>query len=258
MSADLIRLDIEGPVARLTLNRPERHNSLTPELIESLLQNLRQVSSRNDLRALIMQAAGRSFSTGGDVGAFHAVPREKRRRYAETLVGGLNDAILALLDLPFPVIGRVQGPVTGGALGFLLACDLAVIAPAAFIQPYYVQVGFSPDGGWTALLPERIGASRAREIQLLNRRVAAAEAVQLGLATAIAEADQIDQTIAKWLELLLDNRPAATACTKQLLRSPQRRAAIAASLEAEKQAFMDRIDSAEAETGMAQFLRRSA
>lgn len=258
MSAALTRLDIDGPVARLTLHRPDRHNSLVPELISSLLDNLKRIAATPDLRVLVLQATGRSFSTGGDVSGFHAIPREARREYAGTLVGGLNDAILALLDLPIPVVGRIQGPLTGGALGFLLACDLAVMTPQAFIQPYYVQVGFSPDGGWTALLPERIGTSRAREIQLLNRRVPAAEAVQLGLATAIAEPDDLDGVIAGWLSTLLGNQPQASACTKRLLLSPERRALIAAGLEAEKQSFLMQIDSAEAEAGMAQFLRSSA
>lgn len=258
MSISLTQLDIDGPVARLTLDRPDRHNSLVPELITSLLQDLEKIASRTEIRALVLRAAGRSFSTGGDVSGFHTLPREARRSYAETLVGGLNDAILALLDLPIPVIGRIQGPVTGGALGLLLACDLAVMAPPAFIQPYYVQVGFSPDGGWTALLPERIGMARTREIQLLNRRITAAEAVQLGLATTLAESEYMDQTIDTWLAMLLGNRPVATRRTKQLLWPPYKRAALAATLEAEKQKFMDQISSPEAEAGMAQFLRKSA
>lgn len=258
MNARLTRLDIDGPVARLTLNRPERHNSLVPELIASLLQDLLEIASLRDLRVLVLQATGRSFSTGGDVGGFHAVPRAARQAYAETLVGGLNECILALLDLPVPVIGRIQGPVTGGALGFLLACDLAVMVPQAFVQPYYVQVGFSPDGGWTALLPERIGTAKAREIQLLNRRITAAEAVQLGLATAVAETGNLDRTIDTWLEILLGNRSAATVCTKQLLWSPRQRASVAEALEVEKQSFIERIGSSEAEDGMAQFLRKSA
>lgn len=258
MSGQLTLLDIDGPVGRLTLNRPERHNSLVPELISSLLENLREVASLPQLRALVLQANGRSFSTGGDVGGFSAVPRNARRAYAETLVGGLNECILTLLDLPMPVIGRIQGPVTGGALGFLLACDLAVTAPQAFIQPYYVQVGFSPDGGWTALLPERIGTARAREIQLLNRRITAEEAVELGLATTLAQSEDLDGVINVWLATLLGNCPAAVTSTKQLLWPPQKRATLAAALEQEKKSFLSRIDSAEAEDGIAQFLQKSA
>lgn len=258
MTEALTLLDIDGPVARLTLNRPERHNSLVPEFIASLLGGLRQIASHGGLRAMVLRAAGRSFSTGGDVKAFHQTPREARRAYADRLVDNLNEAILALMDLPIPVIGRVQGPVTGGALGFILACDLVAMAPQAFIQPYYVQVGFSPDGGWTALLPDRIGAARAREFQLLNRRIMAAEAAQLGLANAVCAPEDLDQTIDSWLDMLIGNHSAAVAGSKRLLWSPQRRAVVAAALEAEKRMFVDLIDTAETEAGMAQFLRKSA
>lgn len=249
----LTQLQIDGPVARLTLNRPERHNSLVPALTDSLNADLLRVSTTADIRVLVLQAAGASFSTGGDVAGFHAQPRNQRRTYAETLVGGLNAAILQLLNLPFPVISRVHGPVTGGSLGFLLASDLVAITPQAFIQPYYTQVGFSPDGGWTAMLPDRIGIARTREIQLLNQRVSAAEAVQLGLATILVEASQLDALIAEWLAMLLAKQPGSTHRTKALLRTDYSEA-----LQAELELFKYQIDSDEAEAGMARFLAGTA
>ena len=249
MSATL--LDIADGVARLMLNRPERHNSLVPALLDSLNADLERIAGNHNIRALVLQAAGRSFSTGGDVAGFHAVPRGERRAYAEGLVGSLNRAILALLRLPVPVIGRIHGPLTGGSLGLLLACDLAAITPQAFIQPYYAQVGFSPDGGWTAMLPARIGAQRAREIQLLNQRVSAQEALQLGLVTACVEAGALDVTIEGWLEKLKSMQPASIASTKALLAADY-----APGLEAELRNFLDLIDREDTEAGMTRFLNR--
>ncbi|QDO99063.1 enoyl-CoA hydratase/isomerase family protein [Ferrovibrio terrae] len=244
-------LDIADGVARLTLNRPERHNSLVPSLLDSMNADLDRIAGHREIRAVVLQASGRSFSTGGDVAGFHAVPRGQRRAYAEGLVGSLNRTILALLRLPVPVIGRIQGAVTGGSLGLLLACDLAAITPQAFIQPYYAQVGFSPDGGWTAMLPARIGAQRAREIQLLNQRVSAQEALQLGLVTTCIETDTLDATIEGWLEKLKTMQPASLASTKALLAAD-----CAAGLEAELRSFLELIDSDEAEAGMTRFLNR--
>lgn len=244
-------LDIAEGVARLTLNRPERHNSLVPALLDSLNADLDRIAGDRSIRAVVLQASGRSFSTGGDVGGFHAVPRDQRRTYAEGLVGSLNRAILALLRLPVPVIGRVHGPLTGGSLGLLLACDLAAITPQAFIQPYYAQVGFGPDGGWTAMLPAHIGARRAREIQLLNQRISAQEALQLGLVTACVEADALDATIEGWLEKLKTMQPGSIASTKALLATQ-----CAAGLEAELRNFLELIDGDEAEAGMTRFLNR--
>ncbi|MFN3401675.1 MAG: enoyl-CoA hydratase/isomerase family protein [Ferrovibrio sp.] len=246
-------LDIAAGVARLTLNRPERHNSLVPALLDSLNADLDRIAGNREIRAVVLQASGRSFSTGGDVAGFHAVPRGQRRAYAEGLVGSLNRAILTLLRLRVPVLGRIHGPLTGGSLGLLLACDLAAITPQAYIQPYYAQVGFSPDGGWTAMLPARIGAQRAREIQLLNQRVSAQEALQLGLVTACVEADALDATIEGWLEKLKTMQPGSISSTKALLATD-----CATGLDAELRNFLALIDSAEAEAGMARFLSKGA
>ncbi len=256
----LVRLEQTGDVARLILARPERHNSLVPALLTDLLQAITQAAALaaepDGLRAIILQAEGRSFSTGGDVGGFFAVPQAARRSYAAALVGDLNRAILALHALPCPLLGRVQGPVTGGALGLVLACDLVVASPRAFLQPYYVDVGFSPDGGWCALLPQRIGDAAAREIQLLNRRVPAEEMLRLGLAQAVDE--DIDGVIDGWLATLRGKQPAALRRTKRQLLPLARRAAMAVALENERQSFIDEIDSDATQAGMARFLAKSA
>lgn len=249
----LVRLDVKDGVARVTLNRPRRHNSLVPELVAQLNAALDDVRNR-DLVALVLAGAGKSFSTGGDVAAFHATPRRERRAYAKTLVGGLNAAILTLIDMPMPVIARVHGPVTGGSLGFVLAADLVAISSSAFIAPYYVEVGFAPDGGWTAMLPERIGAARARTIQLLNRHVSADEAVALGIATEAANVEQIDHVIDGWIAALRTKVGASVRATRELLMPPEQRAEIAGKLERELGRFLDEIESDAAEAGMAKFL----
>ncbi len=243
-------------VARITLNRPRRHNALVPDLLSGLLAATADLWARDDLVAAVLAGAGRSFSTGGDVGGFHDVPRDRRRDYAAGLVGDLNRAILALMSLPCPVIGRLHGPVTGGSVGLMLACDLVAMAPACFIAPYYTAVGFSPDGGWTALMPARIGERRAREIQLLNRHVQADEALRLGLADAVVDADALDGTIDGWVANLRAKSQASIRSTRGLLRSPDHMAAIADGLERERQAFLALIDTEATEAGMARFLGR--
>lgn len=252
-AAPLVELRQAEGVSHLTLNRPERHNSLVPELLEALLAAVAVVRTDATTRAVVLGAAGRSFSTGGDLDAFQR-QGEAVGPYAERLVGLLNDAILALLDLEVPLLGRVQGPVTGGALGLVLACDLVVLTPQVFFAPYYVEVGFAPDGGWTALLPERIGARRAAAIQLLNRHVGAEEALALGLADAVAAPEALDWQIAGWLETLRGKRAGSVRATKRLLLGAERRARCAAALEAERREFVARVGGAEARTGVAEFL----
>lgn len=245
---------VEDGIARITLNRPHRHNALVPDLLAALSSVTSDLWGRDDLIAIVLGGAGRSFSTGGDVGGFHDMPRPRRREYASGLVGDLNRAILGLMSLPAPVIGRLHGPVTGGSVGLMLACDLVAMAPACFVAPYYTEVGFSPDGGWTALMPARIGERRAREIQLLNRRVGAQEALGLGLADVVVE--DVDAAVDGWIATLRAKSQAAIRSTRSLLRRPDDMKAIAEGLERERQAFLALIDTEATEAGMARFLGR--
>ncbi len=253
----LVLLDRAEGVATLTLNRPGRHNALVPALMGALnaaLDGLRAAPPT----ALVLRGAGRSFSTGGDVAAFAALPRGERRAYAASLVGALNEAILTLLALPCPVIAAVHGPVTGGSCGLVFASDLVAMGPRAFLQSYYADVGFAPDGGWTALLPERIGAARAGAIQMLNRRIGAAEAVTLGIAQAAPAETEFEAIIADWLAALRGKIGPSLAATRSLLMPPERLRAIADGLERERSRFLDLIETYETEAGMARFLARAA
>ena len=155
-----VHYQLDGELARITLNRPQRHNALVPELLDGLRAALARCREDRPA-ALILDAEGRSFSTGGDVGGFYDTPRAERHDYASRVVGTLNAVILDLLSLPLPTVAAVHGMVTGGSVGLVLACDIVVAGPRASFAPWYTRVGYSPDGGWTALMPERIGRARA-------------------------------------------------------------------------------------------------
>ena len=245
MSAVL--LDQRGGVATVTLDRPDRCNALTGDMLDALHAALDRLE---DPCAVVLRAEGRHFSTGGDVAHFaEAVAAGNGRAYAERVVGGLNRAILRLAALPCPVIAQVQGALTGGALGLVLAADLVAMDRRAFIQPFYVRVGFAPDGGWTAMLPARIGAPRARAIQLLNTRLSAEDALELGLAQSAS--DDPSAVVADWLALLADHDAGAIAATKRLILDLP---ALEAALEAERQAFLERIETDAVRAGMQRFL----
>ncbi|HEY5776542.1 MAG TPA: enoyl-CoA hydratase/isomerase family protein, partial [Xanthomonadales bacterium] len=151
----LVTLERRGPIALVSLNRPARHNALVPELLAELLQVLGDPVCQ-DAAVVVLRAEGRSFSTGGDLYGFRQ-QRETIGTYAYGLVGQLNEVILAIYAHPAAVVCSVHGQVTGGSLGLLLAADHVIMRRGASITPYYSVVGFSPDGGWTALLPDIIG-----------------------------------------------------------------------------------------------------
>jgi 2-(1,2-epoxy-1,2-dihydrophenyl)acetyl-CoA isomerase len=250
--AGLVLLALDGAVATLTLNRPERHNSLIPELLEELLAALGQLVACPELRAVVLQANGRSFSTGGDVAAFYG--SADRAAYADRIVGLLNQAVLALIDLPIPVIAAVHGIVTGGSLGLVLGADIVLLAPGASFTPYYTTVGFSPDGGWAAMLPALVGRRRAAEALLLDRTIGAEEAVAWGMATRLVPAATLRQEALAAAHTVAGQLPGSVRRARRLLWADA--AQIAAGLEAERQAFVAQIAEAEAERGMAAFLER--
>jgi 2-(1,2-epoxy-1,2-dihydrophenyl)acetyl-CoA isomerase len=247
----------EGPAARVVLDNPARHNALTPELLDDLRDALRK-ARESDARALVLAGHGRSFSTGGDVAAFlaHAQDADRLRAYAERVVQTLNEAILDLLRLPIPVLVRVQGAATGGAAGIVLASDIALFTPEAFIQPWYGTVGFAPDGGWTALMAERIGASRAVAAQALNRRFSAADALRLGIADEVVEDAEIDARLALLAETIAGQDAGTLAAARAMVWDAARLGAVAQRLEAEKRAFVDRIARPEVVAGMRAFVAR--
>ena len=240
-------------IATLTLNRPQRHNALVPELLDGLRDALARC--REDMpAALVLRAEGRSFSSGGDVGAFFDVHRGERRAYAKQLVGALNGVMLDLLRLPVPTVAEVHGMVTGGSLGLVLACDIVVAGPRAHFAPWYTAVGFSPDGGWTALMPERIGRARALDVQLTNRRIEASEAHAWGLVQYLAEDGAVADKVGEIVERLRIAKSGSVRNTLKLTRPDPER--VAGLLDTELRHFLDLIDSEEAERGMAAFLDR--
>ena len=252
--SDLILIDREGSVAVLSLNRPERHNSLVPELLEQLIEALAAAAADPDVGAVVLAAEGPSFSTGGDVRAFYD-EGDDVAGYAAHIVGLLNDAMLAMIDSPKPVVVAVHGLVTGGSMGLVLAGDVVLVADEASFTPWYSVVGFSPDGGWTAILPRLIGQVRAADIVMRNRTITASQAVAWGLAAAVVPGIGIRHEAIALAAEIAEKVPGSVRNTKARLWAE--RDAIAAGLEDERSRFVQQIVTDEARRGMARFLRKT-
>lgn len=245
----LILTRVDGPVATVILNRPDRHNSLVPSVLREFNAAVDGCESQPGACVLVLRAAGRSFSTGGDLRGFHE-HADDIERYAHELVGLLNDAIIRLYDCRLPVIAVVDGQVTGGAMGFVLASDIVLVTERASFTPYYVEAGFSPDGGWAALLPDIIGATRARTVQLMNQTITAEQALDWGLATAYAESAGKEAAVKELCEQILGKKPGSVACTRRLLRP----ADLESRLEQERTGFVEQIATDEAKAGIREWL----
>lgn len=249
-----VLVESDGTIATLTLNRPERHNSLIPEVLTELLDILSDLREQPDLRAVVLQANGRSFSTGGDVRAFYNHLPDIQT-YSVQVVGMLNQAILALIGLPVPVVAAVHGIVTGGSLGLVLASDIVLLSPDATLTPFYTTVGYSPDGGWTALLPFVIGMKRAATVQLLNESITPEQAVAWGVAQRIVPGERIREEAHAIALRIAQQKPGSVRRTKRLLWGNVDQ--IAERLQDERRSFVEHMDTPEAQDGMAAFLNNT-
>lgn len=247
----LATLRRDGGIAIVSLNRPERHNALVPELLAALLQTLEHPDCRQ-AAAVVLRAEGRSFSTGGDLAGFRA-HRATIAAYAHGLVGQLNDVILAIYTHPAPIVCAVQGQVTGGSLGLLLAADHVVMRRGATVTPYYSLVGFSPDGGWTALLPGMIGRQNAMHWLAHNSSHDADTCLALGLVHQVVE-DGCEPAALQWAHEVAGKNAGSIARARRLLNADTE--ALARRLEAEREHFVKQIQTASALEGIDQFLRR--
>lgn len=248
----LVHVERANGVARVVLCRPGMHNALVPELLDHLLEELAQLRTDPACRAVLLAAEGPVFSIGGDMRRFQR-ERAALQAYSAGLVGRLNQAILALIDLPQPVVAAVHGLVSGGSIGLVLAADLIYLAPQVVFKAHYATAGFAPDGGWTALAGRLAGVHRAAAALLLNRSIRAEEAVVWGLANEVVAADQLQQTAAAAARRMADYPAGTMRAAKRLLWGE--RAQLAADLEAERQRFLELIAQPAAMLGVDSFLR---
>jgi enoyl-CoA hydratase/carnithine racemase len=189
-----MRIEIEGDVGTLTLDRPDAFNAMSPELIGEMTLAFAWLADRAPLRALIVTGAGKAFCAGGDVTWFRKgvetegidLPSEVRRG-AEAL----HQAIVDLRRIPYPVIAAVNGPAAGAGFSLALACDTRIASETAFFACAYGRIGASPDGGMTYFLPRVVGPSRALELLLEDPNMSAAEALEEGLVREVVPAGEL-------------------------------------------------------------------
>ncbi|MCP2252060.1 Enoyl-CoA hydratase/carnithine racemase [Prauserella aidingensis] len=183
-----VQLDTSGPdgVAVVRLDRPERLNAVTAELVDDLLAALDDVAARTDVRAVVLTGAGRAFCAGHDLK--EPTPDGDSRPRLERL----QDVTRRLRGLPQPVIAAVHGYAIGAGAEFALGCDLVVAADDAVFAFPEAGLGLSVTGAASRLLPLLVGPLKAKELMLLGERVDGAAAAELGLVNRVVPRDELD------------------------------------------------------------------
>ena len=194
---DHVLIDRPAPgVALVTLNLPERMNSMSFEVVLPLRERLRELSDDNEVRAVVLTGAGRGFCSGadqsGERGRMPHLGGLTRTSVGLRAMEVLDDLVLTLRRLHQPVIAAVNGPAIGGGLCLALACDIRLAADTAFFRAAGINNGLTASElGLSYLLPRAIGSSRAFEIMLTGRDVGADEAERIGLVSSVVPAEEL-------------------------------------------------------------------
>ena len=214
MTYATVELRLEGPIATITLNRPEKRNAISFELIDDLLRAFREVA-KSDAIVLILTGAGKAFCSGMDLDNLKALlgrTAQQNLEDSQTMVRLFR----TLYEFPKVTIAAVNGAAIAGGTGLALLCDFTLAVPEAKFGYTEVRIGFVPAIVSTFLL-RQVGEKVARDLLLTGRLFGAEEAVRLGLVREVVPADQLLVRARELAGLLLENSAASLRATKQLL-----------------------------------------
>src|ERR1700721_2160126 len=180
MSYETILFEVDSGIARLTLNRPDKLNSFNTQMHGEVRQALSSIPE-SGARVLVLTGAGRGFCAGQDLGDRAVAPSSGGVDLGESLENRYNPLVLALHNLPMPVIAAVNGVAAGAGANIALACDLVIAARSANFVPAFSKLGLVPDSGGTWSLPRLVGNARALGLTLLGDKLPAEQAAAWGM-----------------------------------------------------------------------------
>lgn len=191
--AQKLLVTLEDGIKRITINRPERRNSVDHETIE-LLRVAVQQSKDDGTRVVILTGAGDSFCAGADLAATSATDIANFN-VTRAIRENVNPTIMALRTLPIPIIARVHGHAVGVGHNYALACDMIIASEQALFGQVFVKIGLMPDGGSTFILPRVVGYQKAFELMTTGEIIDAREALRLGLVNRVVPYAELDATV---------------------------------------------------------------
>jgi len=212
----VVEVSRQGPVARVTLRRPEVHNAFNEEVIALLAQAFTALRGEDDLRVVVLQGEGRTFCAGADLDWMRRAAswgEEENRRDAQALAAMLR----LVATFPRPVVARVQGGAYGGGVGLVAAADLAIAAEDAQFAFTEVRLGLLP-ATIAPYVVEKIGPAWARRLFLTGERIPARRAYELGLLYRVVPPQDLDAAVEETVRALLAGGPQAQARCKELVQ----------------------------------------
>ena len=214
-----LQVNLDGGVLALTLDRPDKRNSLTDEMVAAMIAAIEAAGRDENVRVITLTGSGEHFCSGFDIVTRNS-GRGSRPRVGSIqrrVPAAAHRLIPAVTTVQTPIVAVAQGWVAGIGLHLVLAADFAVVAEDARIWEPFAERGFTPDSGGTWLLPRRIGEVRAREMLLLGRPVTGAEAAGWGLVHRAVPSERLDAEAAELTARLAAGPTVTLGLTKWLM-----------------------------------------
>ncbi len=254
MSTSAISLDIQDGLAHLRFTDPARGNPMDRRLCSEISLIAAELSSRNDIRAILLTAEGKSFSFGGDIATFFGniddLPAEIKR-----LTTNLHSAVSRLQRMDAPIVAAVHGVCAGGMTGFVAGSDIIVAADNTRFVAAYTGIGFSCDAGTSVTLARRLGVAGARRFLLMNQTLDAQQALAAGLADEVVPAAELNERALAIARQLAAGPTQAYGEIRRLLLSVQD-TPLETQLELEAQALARVAAGADAREGLTAFTEK--
>ena len=222
---DDLMYSCDDGIARITLNRPDAANALTPDQRNRLIDLFEAASGDLNVRVVVLTANGKHFCTGADLRVSRIPDAPRPEGAPERTMGdvgrnikrGAQRLVSSILDCEKPVIAAVNGTAAGIGAHIALACDLIVAADTARFIEVFVRRGITPDGGGAYLLPRMIGLPKAKELIFLGDDLSAADAERIGLINKVVPAAELANAATEWALRLANGPTKAVSLAKWLL-----------------------------------------
>lgn len=249
--SELVRLEHDGAVTTITIDRPDKMNALDAEVLGALSAAFDGVRARPETRCAILTGAGKAFVAGADIASMVSMTPAQAKDFS-----ALGQRVFASIEaLACPVIGAVNGFALGGGCELALACDFIYVSEKAKLGQPEVKLGVIPGFGGTQRLARRVGLGVARELIYTGRLVDAAEAVRIGLANAAFASDALLEKARETAKVIAAQGPRAVALAKQVMLEGTD-GALADGNALEVDAFAKCFETTDQTEGMNAFLER--
>lgn len=259
-SSTVVRSEPRPGIAQLTLNRPEKLNAMSAELVQALHDHLDAIAVDPAVRVVVLTGEGRGFCAGLDLGGYGATPHTEH--LGRTQAGFATQKHIASLiphlrSLPQPVIAAVNGAAAGGGFALVLGSDVRLAARAAKFNAAFIRIGLSAcDIGTSWVLPRLVGASRAQELMLTGRVFDAEEAYRIGLVVDLVDDHALLDTAYAKAEQIMLNAPFGVALTKEGMWSALEIPGMQAAIDLENRQQIMASATADHREAMTAFLER--